>query len=27
MTSRYIGREFSTIQKGFSRQYETVKTG
>jgi len=27
MTSRYIGRKFSTIQKGFSRQYETVKTG
>lgn len=27
MTSRYIGKGFSSIQKGFSRQYETVKTG
>ena len=27
MTLRYIGREFSIIQKGFSWQYETVKTG
>lgn len=27
LTLRYIGREFSIIQKGFSWQYETVKTG
>jgi hypothetical protein len=27
MTSRYIGKGFSSIQKGFSRQYEIVKTG